>query len=76
MVTFNVVPEFIVLVPIGVVCQYHVSPAGGVPLLVRVTPTSAHCGELDVGSSGSAGNGLTTTAKLPAPLLQQSVVLF
>jgi hypothetical protein len=47
-----------------------------VPVLVRVTPTSEHCGELDVGSSGSAGNGLTTTAKLPAPLLQQSVVLF
>jgi hypothetical protein len=72
----KVFPELVVLVPVGVVCQYHVSPAGGVPLLVNVTPASAHCGELDVGFTGSAGNGLTTTAKLPTPLLQQSVVLF
>ena len=61
------------LVPVGVVCQYHVTPAGGVPLLVNVTPASAHCGELEVGLPGLAGNGLTITAKLPAPLLQQFV---
>ena len=51
-------------------------PAAGEPLRVKVTPTSAHCGELDVGLPGLAGNEFTTTAKLPAPLLQQSVVLF
>ena len=64
------------LVPVGVVCHYHVSPAGGVPLLVSVTPASVHCGEFDVGLPGSAGNGFTVIAKLPAPLLQHSVELF
>ena len=72
----KVVPEFAVLVPVGVVCQYHIIPAGGVPLLVNVTPASAHCGELDVGLPGLAGNGFTITAKLPAAPLQQSVELF
>jgi hypothetical protein len=59
LVTLNVVPEIAVLVPVAVVCQYQVIPAGGVPLLVRVTPTSEHCGELDVGLPGLAGNGFT-----------------
>ena len=76
MSTLNVAPEFVVLVPVGVVCQYQVIPAAGVPFLVNVTPTSEHCGELDVGLPGLAGNGFTVTGKLPVPLLQQSVVLF
>ena len=59
MAALNVVPEFAELVPDALVCQYHVSPAGGVPLLVKVTPASAHCGELEVGLPGSAGNGFT-----------------
>ena len=63
------------LVPVGVVCQYQLIPPAGDPVLVNVTPTSAHCGEFDVGLPGEAGNGLTVTARLAA-ILQQRVVLF
>ena len=53
------------LVPVGVVCQYQVTPAGGVPLLVNITPASAHCGELDVGFPGFAGAGFTVIVANP-----------
>ena len=50
----KVVPEpKSVLVPQEVPCQYHVSPAGGVP--VRVIVTAPHCGELLIGSGGVIG---------------------
>ena len=58
MVTLNVSAKFAVLVPASLACQYHVTPVGGAPL-VNVTPTFAHCGELDVGLPGLAGNGFT-----------------
>lgn len=48
-----------VLVPLEVVSQYHVSPTGGLPLRVNVTPTSAHCGEFDVGFPGLEGDAFT-----------------
>jgi hypothetical protein len=67
---------FAVLVPVEFVpCQYHVSVPGTEPLLVNVTPRSAHCGELDVGVPGVAGVAFTNTATLAAAL-QQPVVLF
>lgn len=53
--TTYVDPELRVLVPSSVLCQYHVCPAGGVPLAVSVTPGVAHCGELEDGLAGSAG---------------------
>ena len=59
MVTIYVGPELTVLVPFAAVCQYHVSPAGALPLLVSVTPGIWHCGELEVGFDGSAGAILT-----------------
>ena len=55
MVTLKVVPLFVVSVPKAVVCQYQVTPAGGVPTLVKVTPGGLHCGELLVGFPGLAG---------------------
>lgn len=45
--------------PPATVCQYHVTPAGGVPVLVSVTPGGLHCGELLVGFPGLAGKGFT-----------------
>ena len=50
-----VLPEFAVETPVALVCQYHVSPAGGVPTRVIVTPGLEHCGELLVGFAGFAG---------------------
>jgi hypothetical protein len=65
---------FVVLVPVELApCQYQVSPAGAEPFAVIVTPTSAHCGELDVGVAG-AGVTFTVTAN-PAAVLQHPVVL-
>ena len=64
------------LVPVELVpCQYHVSPPGADPFLVKVTPASAHCGELDVGMPGVAGVAFTITAKAAATL-QPPDVLF
>ena len=48
--------EFAVLVPAAVVCQYQVSPTGAEPVKLRVTPGGFHCGELEVGLAGLAGN--------------------
>ena len=44
--------------PVAVVCQYHVTPAGGAPL-VKVTPGEAHCGELLLRPVGVAGKAFT-----------------
>ena len=52
-------PEADVDVPLFVVCQYQISPPDGVPVLVRVTPGDAHCGELLVGFAGAVGNEYT-----------------
>jgi len=41
-VTVNVDPELAVEVPVGVVCQYQVSPAGAEPVAVNVTPGLKH----------------------------------
>ncbi len=68
--TVYVDAEFAVLLPEGVVCQYHVSPGGGVPLCVSVTPRLAHCGEFDVGFPGSAGNKTTDPFNVTSSLLQ------
>ena len=66
----------VVLVPVELVpCQYQVSPPGAEPFAVSVTPTSAHCGELDVGMPGVVGVAFTVTAK-PAAALQHPVLLF
>ena len=43
------------------------------PLRVKVTPTSSHCGEFDVGLPGSAGNGFTVTVALPVNWAEQLV---
>jgi len=51
-----------VLVSREPVCQYQVIPLGD-PVCVKVTPTSAHWGEFDVGSPGSAGNAFTVKSE-------------
>jgi len=58
-VTLYVVPEAAVDVPLLEVCQYQISPPDGVPVLVRVTPGDAHCGESLVGFAGAVGNEYT-----------------
>lgn len=58
-VTLYVFPLLAVEVPKAVVCQNQVTPAGGAPTLVNVTPDAKHCGELLVGFPGLAGNGFT-----------------
>ena len=63
-------PEFAVLVPLALVCQYHVWPAGAEPLLVRVTPGDEHCGELDVGLAGFAGRMTTVPFTVTSSLVQ------
>jgi hypothetical protein len=50
-------------VPLGLVCQYQVIPAGG--FAPHVSVTVPHCGELEVGVAGVAGNWFTFTATLP-----------
>jgi hypothetical protein len=52
--------ELTVLVPVGLVSQYHVTPGGGVPLNCSVT--LAQFGVFDVGFPGFAGCGLETVA--------------
>ena len=54
--------ELVVEVPKLEVCQYQVSPAGGAPDRVKVTPVGEHCGEFDVGFPGLAGPELTVIA--------------
>jgi hypothetical protein len=56
--------ELAVLLSVADVCQNHVSPAGGVPLLVKVTPVVIHCGELEVGFAGLAGKRTTAPFRL------------
>ena len=62
----KVFPLLVVEVPSEVVCQYQVSPPGGDPTRVKVTPGVAHCGELLVGFPGLAGKGFTVKV---APLV-------
>jgi hypothetical protein len=47
--------ELVMLVPVELVCQYHKTEAGGVPLAVIVTPGGLHWGEFDVGVGGTSG---------------------
>ena len=47
--------------PVALVCQYQVSPAGGVPFAVSVTPGIEHWGESDVGLPGSFGTCANAT---------------
>ena len=54
-VTVLVADEFVVLVPVALVCQYQATLAGGVPLADMVTPGTEHCGEFEVGPGGVAG---------------------
>jgi hypothetical protein len=56
-----------VLVSVALVCQYHVSPTGGVPVAVIVTPGLAHCGEFEVGLAGSAGCAATVCDIITIP---------
>ena len=63
-----------VLVPHEVPCQYHVTPAGGLP--ERVSVLSPQVFADDVGFPGAAGFGFTITATLPQVVDQQSEVLF
>ena len=68
----------VVEVPRDVVCQYQVSPPGGVPFLVRVTPVGKHCGLLLVGLPGLAGQGLTVNVAalvvVPIPTIVMETV--
>ena len=52
--------ELPVFVPVSLVCQYQVSPAGGVAAKFMVTPSCSHCGELELGANGLAGTNTTT----------------
>ena len=58
-VAVYVLAELTVAVPVDVVCQYQVSPAGAEPFAVIVTPGEEHCGELLVGVPGLAGKAFT-----------------
>ena len=65
----------VVVVPVAAVCQYQVSPAGGVPARVSVTPGLIHCGELLVGFPGSAGGEVTVASTLVRLLEQVAGIL-
>ena len=65
--------EFPGLVPDALVpCQYQVSPADGVPLLITAVPLLL----CNAGVPGVAGNGFTVKPTDELPALQQPVVLF
>ena len=55
------------LVPVGLVCQYQVSPACAVPAKLIVTPGLEHCGEFDVGFAGSSAIITVVAFKLTMP---------
>ena len=55
--------ELAVLFPVELVCQYQVSPAGGVPEKSIVTPILLHWGEFDVGVAGAIGTATAIAAK-------------
>ena len=73
-VTVRLEELFAVLVPKAFACQYQVSPAGGVPLAVIVTPMSEHCGEFDVGLDGFEGKVITLPSTITSSLTQFVVV--
>ena len=52
-------PLIVVEIPSGIVCQYQVTPLGGVPVRLSVTPFAIHCGLLLAGFAGFAGCALT-----------------
>ena len=68
-------PEADVDVPLFVVCQYQISPPDGVPVLVRVTPGDAHCGELLVGFAGAVGNEYTVNVPALVAVFAPSVTV-
>ena len=63
----------LVLVPDALVCQYHLTLAGGVPLYVRVT--EPHVLPEEEGPGGVDGFDLTVTATLAEAVLQQPALL-